>query len=121
LLEQRGYRVLTAGSGDEAVRLVAELEGPLDLVVSDILMPGMSGREAVERIRARRAVPAVFTSGNPDEVWAGPMTPETRFIAKPFSSHALARTVRDVLSGRSAAATGRRVPASGASAGADRA
>ena len=62
-----------------------------------------------------------FEHDLPDEVGVGPMAPETRFIAKPFSSHSLARTVRDVLSGRAAAPAGRRVPSSGANAGADRA
>jgi PAS domain S-box-containing protein len=98
LLEQRGYRVLAAGSGEEAVRLVDALEGPLDLVVSDILMPGMSGWEAVEQIRERRDVRALFTSGSPDEVSADPKARQARFLAKPFSSLSLARTVREVLS-----------------------
>lgn len=99
ILEQRGYRVLAAGSGDEALQLVDALEGPLDLVVTDILMPGMSGWEAVERIRERRHVRALFTSGCPEE-----MSPEVPlhlphepFIAKPFSGVSLARKIRETL------------------------
>jgi PAS domain S-box-containing protein len=99
LLEQRGYRVLAAGSGEEALRVVDALEGPLDLVVADIVMPGMSGWDAVEQIRGRRAVRALFTSGSPDEASSDPKGRETRFLAKPFSSLSLARTVREVLSG----------------------
>lgn len=101
ILEQRGYRVLTAGSGDEAVRLVETLEGPLDLVVSDILMPGMSGWEAVERIRERRDVPALFTSGCPEEMSPDDLSPHPSepFIAKPFSGVSLARKIREMLSG----------------------
>lgn len=98
MLEQRGYHVLAAGSGEEAVEMVERYEGPLDLVVTDILMPGMSGWEAVERIRERRQVRALFTSGYPDEMTDDRgASPGARFIAKPFSGVSLARKVREVL------------------------
>lgn len=100
ILEQRGYRVLAAGSGDEAVRIVETLDGPLDLVVSDILMPGMSGWEAVERIRERRDVRVLFTSGCPEEMSPDDLShePHEPFIAKPFSGVSLARKIREMLS-----------------------
>jgi PAS domain S-box-containing protein len=99
-LERRGYRVLAAGSGDEAVCLVEGHEGPLDLVVSDILMPGMSGVEVVERIRELRDVRALFMSGYPDEQVLGERLDSRAacFIAKPFSGASLARKVREALS-----------------------
>ncbi|MCC7180220.1 MAG: PAS domain S-box protein [Acidobacteria bacterium] len=99
ILERKGYRVLSAGSGEEALRLVETHEGALDLVVSDVLMPGMGGWEVAARIRERRPVPVLFTSGYADdngfEHRLGQL--DARFIAKPFTGVSLLRTVREVL------------------------
>ena len=55
VLEEAGYRVLVAGRGDEALRVAAEHVGPLDLLLTDVVMPGMSGRELAARLSGRRA------------------------------------------------------------------
>jgi two-component system, cell cycle sensor histidine kinase and response regulator CckA len=99
ILEKRGYRVLTAGSGDEALELVASLREPIDLVVSDVVMPRLSGPAMVERLRDRLpALPVVFISGYTDDAVMrhGPLG-GTHFLQKPFAPDQLARAVRAAL------------------------
>src|SRR5205814_5868446 len=64
VLTAAGYRVISAGSGEDALRVVHEHTGRVDAVVSDVMMPGMDGRELVEELRKRRAgLPAPQVSG----------------------------------------------------------
>lgn len=99
-LESKGYLVLEASSGAEAVRLVHDYPGPLHCILSDVVMPGMSGPQAVESIRGLRPdLPVVFMSGYLDgsvtsreELAAG-----RGFVQKPFSPLSLAKTIRHVL------------------------
>lgn len=93
LLESWGYAVLEANSGVEALELYRRRNGAVHLLLTDILMPGMSGPElAVELLRRRPALPVIFMSGYPDrdpgETGSGV------FLPKPFNPASLARAVR---------------------------
>ncbi len=71
VLSSEGYRVLEAGDGQEAVEIAADFDGPIDLLVTDIVMPRMSGIELTDTLRRTRpGIPAVLLSGYPDRVGA---------------------------------------------------
>ena len=100
MLEVQGYAVLAASSGAEALRAVAASGGVVHLLVTDVVLPAMSGRELAERLRAARpGVKVLYTSGYTDEaiVHHGVLDPGIAFLQKPFTSDALARKVREVL------------------------
>ena len=102
MLEAHGYRVLVAESGAEALMLVEQHVEPIHLVVTDVVMPGMNGREVVDRLRARRPdVKALYLSGYTDEaiVHHGIIESGIPFLQKPFTLEALGRKVREVLDG----------------------
>jgi PAS domain S-box-containing protein len=100
VLERAGYRVLPAGGGDEALRLIERHAGPVHMVVTDMIMPGMNGRELVDRLRtARPGVGALYVSGYTGESIAshGALDHDTHFLHKPVTPEALTRKVREVL------------------------
>jgi CheY-like chemotaxis protein len=100
LLQARGYRVLTTASGPEALRVAEQHVGPIHLLVTDVVMPGMSGREVGLLVaQLHPEVRALYLSGYPDEsvVHQGVLAPGTPFLQKPFTGEALARKVREVL------------------------
>ena len=102
ILEVLGYRVTAAANGTEALDLFDRLKGRVDLVVCDVVMPGMSGPEAVSRLRARKPdLPALFMSGYTDNVVVrhGILEGELEFLEKPYSADRLAAKVREVLGG----------------------
>jgi signal transduction histidine kinase len=102
ILEERGYHVLTARDGQEALARVANHNGPLDLVLSDVIMPGMNGPEIVGVIRGRfAAARALYMSGYTDHavLRQGVLDAGVSFIQKPFAPDTLARKVREVLGG----------------------
>jgi CheY-like chemotaxis protein len=110
-LEQRGYRVLEARNGAEALEVAGCHLGPIHMLVTDIVMPGMRGRELAEKLSASRPqMRVLFVSGYTDGsmVENGELGPGSAFLEKPFSSDALARKVRQVLNG---AASGGEPPA----------
>ena len=91
MLEARGYRILVAASGEEALRLAGQHAGVIDLLVTDVVMPGMSGREVgVLLAPANPKMRVLYVSGFTDESIAP-------FLQKPFTTEALARKVREVL------------------------
>ncbi|WP_439628546.1 ATP-binding protein [Gemmata sp.] len=101
-LEGVGYRVLEAASGAEAVRIADGCADPIDLLVTDVVMPGMGGRDVAAALRARRPVTRVlFVSGYTD----GAIVPHgvdgdgVAFLQKPYTPRSLARKVRAVLDG----------------------
>ena len=99
VLGGHGYRVLVAANGVEALKL-AEQAGPIDLLVTDVIMPGMSGREVALLLSAMRPeLKVLYVSGYPDEsiVHHGVLEAGIAFLQKPFSPDALARRVRRVL------------------------
>ena len=100
VLEAQGYRVLTAQSPISALRMIAEYAGPLDLLITDVVMPEMNGRELTKAVLAARPeVKALFMSGYPAEVIAhhGVIEVGVSFLQKPFSANAFASKVREVL------------------------
>jgi signal transduction histidine kinase/CheY-like chemotaxis protein len=102
ILSRAGYDVTTASGGDEALLLTKSRPRAFDLVISDIIMPGISGRELSERLLyAQPQLRVLLMSGYTDQadVLAGGLGPAIHFIGKPFGADALARKVRDVLEG----------------------
>src|SRR6266566_7734702 len=99
-LEASGYTVLAAADGPDAVRLLERYGGPIHLVLTDVIMPGMNGRELVQRLVQRRpGLRVLYMSGYPGDaiVHRGALEPGTAFLQKPFMPEDLARKVREVL------------------------
>ena len=99
-LRELGYQVLEAHDGPTALRMVEDRAEPVDLLFTDVVMPGMSGRELVEA--ARRLQPnlrVLYTSGYTRNAiaHAGRLDPGVEVIIKPFTYEALASRIRDVL------------------------
>jgi PAS domain S-box-containing protein len=101
LLKSAGYTVLAAASGEEALALLAGHDERLHLLITDVVMPGMSGRDLAERVQAMRAgVRVLYTSGYTDEaiVQHGVLEAGTHLLNKPYTAATLTRKVREVLS-----------------------
>lgn len=99
LLETRGYRVIEAVSGESALEFCQTYPEPISLIVSDIIMPKITGRELAEQaLRIRPGIKVLLMSGYADEI-TRELIAKTgfHFIAKPFTSNALASKVREVL------------------------
>ncbi len=104
LLTALGYTVLVAASGSDVLRVEAAYDGPIDLLVTDVVMPDLGGRALVDRIRARRpGTKVLYMSGYMDDavIRHGVETSQDRFIQKPFSRLELALRVREALDGAS--------------------
>ncbi len=100
ILSRQGYRVLEATSGEEALSMVEEYSGNIDLLLSDVVLVGMSGRELSERMRIQMpTLKVIYMSGYTDDaiVRHGVLTESAEFLQKPFSSDNLLRKVRVVL------------------------
>ena len=103
-LEARDYRVLDAADGPSAIELSRGHGGVIDVLVTDVVMPGMSGRELAERLAPTRPeMKVLYTSGYTDDamVRQGVLSAGVAFLQKPFVPDTLARKVRDVLDGAS--------------------
>jgi len=100
VLKDCGYRVLVAGGGPEALAIASDPETLIDAVITDVVMPDMTGRELVERLtESRPAVTFLFMSGYTDDdvLRRGVLHGEAAFLQKPFTGDQLARKVREVL------------------------
>ncbi|MFO7893771.1 MAG: PAS domain S-box protein [Longimicrobiales bacterium] len=103
VLERKGYRVLEAADGKAALELAADHHGEIDLLIADLVMPGLSGREVAERLNAAEPdLATILISGyTADEVVReGIEQGEFVFLPKPFSPEILTRRVAEVLRGR---------------------
>jgi two-component system, cell cycle sensor histidine kinase and response regulator CckA len=110
-LTRLGYRILAAGDGAEALRVFDGHDGDVDLVITDIVMPDMSGTELVERLKAHRTdLPVLYITGYTDDVLVHhEVLSGVTLLEKPFSLPSLATKVRDVLSRAGDASAGHRV------------
>jgi CheY-like chemotaxis protein len=99
LLRSMGYWVLEASRVDEALMVCLRHKGPVHLLLTDVVMPQMSGRDLVDRLRPLRPdIRVLFTSGYTEEsLHRRVVQPDTAFLQKPFTEEALAHKVRDVL------------------------
>jgi two-component system cell cycle sensor histidine kinase/response regulator CckA len=99
VLEQRGYTVLESRNGHEAVGIAETHDGDIQLLLTDVVMPGMRGHEVADRVAAtRRDIRVVYMSGYADEALLGRAADGgSHLLEKPFSNEALARKVREAL------------------------
>jgi CheY-like chemotaxis protein len=100
ILSGNGYKVLEAGNGREALLLSEGHRGEIHLLLTDVMMPKMGGRELVERIRLQRPdLRILYMSGYTDDaiLRCGVMEGGIPFLQKPFTAEGLARKVREVL------------------------
>ena len=100
VLLQRGYTLLEARNGQEALMLCELREEPIDLLVTDVVMPGMSGRELAEQlVSLHPEVKVLYVSGYADDIILqhGVMDPGVAFLQKPFGPDVLGAKVREVL------------------------
>jgi two-component system cell cycle sensor histidine kinase/response regulator CckA len=100
ILKSRGFRILEAGSPADARNLCSAYEGSIELVLSDVVLPGMSGPELVQYLMALRPkMKALYVSGYPqrDQAKRGIPTSLSPFLPKPFTPEELTRKVRETL------------------------
>jgi PAS domain S-box-containing protein len=102
-LARHGYRVLEASRGDDALRVAADYEGPIHLLLTDVVMPAMSGADlSRELLRIRPDVRVLYASGYTESVIVGHgvLEPDVDLIQKPFTPERLLQTIREVLDRR---------------------
>ena len=100
ILTRNGHTVLAAATGTEALHLAASYDGQIDLVLTDVVMPGMLGKEVAERIRVTRpGIAVLFMSGYAQPVLSsqGTLDPGVILVEKPFTENGLMTKVREVL------------------------
>jgi len=100
ILRRQGYEVLEAANGQDALALCKEHTGPIDLLITDVLMPQMGGRELVEGLRAQgREMKVLYVSGYTEDttLYSGELAPGTAFLQKPFTLGSLLDKVKEVL------------------------
>jgi two-component system cell cycle sensor histidine kinase/response regulator CckA len=99
-LEAKGYKVLEADNGEAALQIVSSHAGKIDMLITDVVMPGMSGRELSARLCASCPhTKVLYLSGYTEDaiVHEGVIDPDTAFLQKPFTLQMLSRKVREVL------------------------
>ena len=102
-LREKGYTVLEARNGAKALELLADRSRPIDLVLSDVVMPELGGRDLGHELARREPdLPILYMSGytGEDVIQRGLLDPEAPFQQKPFSPEGLARKVREMLDSR---------------------
>lgn len=100
VLTRAKYRVLEAASGEDALKIAEAHDGPIDLVITDMFMPGLRGPEVVQRLAPKRpGLRALFMSGYADQDARTGVPAGANFLNKPFSGQELASVVDAVLKG----------------------
>ena len=102
VLTSRGYRVLDAVGGSEALRIFQHHSGPIHLLLTDVIMPGMSGRELAQKVlECSPGLKVIYMSGYTDDMLmsTGALGPGKSFLRKPLRADVLAGRVREVLDG----------------------
>lgn len=100
ILGKQGYKVLEAHDGSEALMICKDYEETLHLILVDLVMPSLNGRQVIEELsKVRKDFKVLYMSGYPENTYAhhGILEPEIEFIKKPFTMEELARKVRCVL------------------------
>ena len=100
ILERYNYRVLQASSGEEALKVSQKHDGPINLILTDVIMPGMNVREMAESIQSRRkGIKTLYMSGHMDDTIShyGIFEPGINFLQKPYIPEGLVHKVREVL------------------------
>jgi two-component system, cell cycle sensor histidine kinase and response regulator CckA len=103
LLKRLGYRVQEASSGEDGLRLAQGSQEKINLLITDLLMPGMSGRELAQALRARdTSLKVLFLSGHTGDpgVHLGFEPTEVTFLQKPFALDALSKKLKEILDER---------------------
>jgi two-component system, cell cycle sensor histidine kinase and response regulator CckA len=106
ILRRQGYSLIVAGNGVEALNRLASSNGPVDLLLTDVVMPDMNGKELFTRAADKHpGIKVLYMSGYSQDVIAhhGVLDEGVRFIQKPFTIHALATKVREALDVRKSA------------------
>ena len=97
ILRRHGYRVLEAETGEAALAIAASAE-PIALVLTDVVMPGLSGPEMMVRLRTLRSVKVIYMSGYTERVLRdGVLQSQAEFVEKPFGPAELLSAVRRAL------------------------
>jgi signal transduction histidine kinase/CheY-like chemotaxis protein len=107
VLRDRGYTIIEADSAEQALALADTHAGPIDLLLTDVVLPGLTGKDLADRLVAQRpALTVLFASGYAESVIVdrGIVTPGLRFLQKPYAPHELAGKVREALASRDTAA-----------------
>jgi CheY-like chemotaxis protein len=102
-LQRLGYNVLTAQSVTHAVSIAQSHKAPIELLLSDVVMPGLSGPDLAQRIvRLQPTIKVLYVSGFPHHISSesGSVSPRAAFLSKPFTPQTLARKVRECLDTR---------------------
>jgi PAS domain S-box-containing protein len=100
ILERGGFRILSAANGDEGLRRAQDYDGRIDLLLTDVIMPGMTGKQMADHLRLTRpGTKVLYTTGYSWEVIAdrGVLDQEVPYLAKPFTPDSLIAKVRQVL------------------------
>ena len=100
ILQERGYRVLESARPEDALQIAEHHQEPIDLLLTDVVLPKMSGRKIAEHLTALRpSMKVLYMSGYTDDavVRSGVLESNTAFLQKPFTPSGLARKVREVL------------------------
>jgi CheY-like chemotaxis protein len=99
-LRERGYDVLSAGDGEQAISTAAQHSGNIDVLLTDVVLPGINGREVAERLKhARSSLKVIYTSGYTQDLIAdrGVLHSDVSFVPKPYTAEQIAAKVRETL------------------------